>query len=406
MKMGLFLIAALLACAVTLGQRLNRSLNSSINIIRRTLITESDVRNSFFKIIGTARIVGAGEATHGTHEFYVQKASLFKLLVLERGFNVLALEDSYSAIEAINRYIHSNERKITDDDLHGLYGFLQTKEMLELFDWIKAYNQEHENVLSCIGIDAQLPEPGLSRLKYLSKQKNLEMLNCINELSSKITILRKLNYNNTLLRDSIKSIIHTCFALLNNDFETEAIYKNLLQCLVEDEYRWEGRSARDYHMYLNVRDYLRRHSAAKIFIWSHNGHICYYEGTEKSFQIGGSLGYYLRHQYGKDYFSTGFLTAKGRYSATPGQDKVLFKRYALPKAKKGSLEYYFSKGYPNKFIINLTDKAILPCIPKRLIYRSASFYYQPKQFIYGIEPLSLYDAIYFSKTTHATFVID
>ena len=43
-------------------------------------------------LVGAARFVLIGEASHGTHEFYKIRADLTKRLIKERGFNAVAVE--------------------------------------------------------------------------------------------------------------------------------------------------------------------------------------------------------------------------------------------------------------------------------------------------------------------------
>jgi erythromycin esterase-like protein len=44
------------------------------------------------KLIGDARIVLLGEASHGTHEFYRERARITQRLIEEHGFTVVAAE--------------------------------------------------------------------------------------------------------------------------------------------------------------------------------------------------------------------------------------------------------------------------------------------------------------------------
>ena len=48
--------------------------------------------DSLLALIGDARFVLLGEASHGTHEFYAERAAITKRLIAERGFTVVAIE--------------------------------------------------------------------------------------------------------------------------------------------------------------------------------------------------------------------------------------------------------------------------------------------------------------------------
>src|SRR4051794_25051862 len=60
------------------------------------------------QLIGDARFVLLGEATHGTHEFYKARAEISKRLIQEKGFSVLAWEADWPDALRVNRYIHGH----------------------------------------------------------------------------------------------------------------------------------------------------------------------------------------------------------------------------------------------------------------------------------------------------------
>src|SRR5207253_508011 len=56
-------------------------------------------------LIGEARFVLLGEASHGTHEFYQQRAEITKRLIAEKGFTAVAVEADWPDAYRINRYV-------------------------------------------------------------------------------------------------------------------------------------------------------------------------------------------------------------------------------------------------------------------------------------------------------------
>ena len=56
-------------------------------------------------IIGDARIVSLGEATHGTREFFQLKHRLLEYCVSELGFTIFGIEASYPECLRINDYV-------------------------------------------------------------------------------------------------------------------------------------------------------------------------------------------------------------------------------------------------------------------------------------------------------------
>jgi len=60
--------------------------------IAQPLFGGSDDYDALLALIGNARFVLIGEATHGTHEFYSERATITKRLITEKGFSILAIE--------------------------------------------------------------------------------------------------------------------------------------------------------------------------------------------------------------------------------------------------------------------------------------------------------------------------
>jgi hypothetical protein len=56
--------------------------------------------DSLLALIGDARFVLLGEASHGTHEFYAERAAITKRLIAERGFTVVAIEADWRGRES------------------------------------------------------------------------------------------------------------------------------------------------------------------------------------------------------------------------------------------------------------------------------------------------------------------
>src|SRR5436309_4523861 len=63
-------------------------------------------------LIGDARFVLLGEASHGTHEFYNERARITRLLIEEKGFTAVAVEADWPDAYRVNRFV----RGAGDDD--------------------------------------------------------------------------------------------------------------------------------------------------------------------------------------------------------------------------------------------------------------------------------------------------
>src|SRR5437773_6086759 len=62
-------------------------------------------------LIGNARFALLGEASHGTDEFYRERAEITKRLIVEQGFTAIAAEADWPDAYRVNRYV----RGMSDD---------------------------------------------------------------------------------------------------------------------------------------------------------------------------------------------------------------------------------------------------------------------------------------------------
>jgi erythromycin esterase-like protein len=96
-------------------------------------------------ITGDASFVLLGEATHGTEEFYRERARITRRLVEEQGFTAMAIEGDWPDAERVNRYVRGmgNDRSATE----ALSGFTRFPEWMwpnaptrDLIEWLRGYN--------------------------------------------------------------------------------------------------------------------------------------------------------------------------------------------------------------------------------------------------------------------------
>ena len=100
--------------------------------------------------LGVASIVGIGESTHGTHEFFETKAEVFKILVTDHDFDVLFLESVDDHCKAINNFLYTGEGNL-EELVNKLFYVYRTEEVKDLLKWLREHHDEHP--VSLVGID-------------------------------------------------------------------------------------------------------------------------------------------------------------------------------------------------------------------------------------------------------------
>src|SRR4051812_39039232 len=73
---------------------------------------------------GEARFVLLGEASHGTHEFYEERARITERLILEKGFAAVAVEADWPDAYRVNRYVRgASDDRNAEEALRGFRRF-------------------------------------------------------------------------------------------------------------------------------------------------------------------------------------------------------------------------------------------------------------------------------------------
>lgn len=68
-------------------------------------LADDDRHEALLQMIGDARFVLLGEASHGTHEFYRERARITQRLVAERGFHAVAIGGDWPDTFRVNRHV-------------------------------------------------------------------------------------------------------------------------------------------------------------------------------------------------------------------------------------------------------------------------------------------------------------
>ncbi|MBI2589071.1 erythromycin esterase family protein [Candidatus Saccharibacteria bacterium] len=107
------------------------------------------------KEVSSAQLVGIGESTHGTHEFFDFKAKLFIELLQRHGFNTLLFEDSARTCQPINEYIKTGRGNL-GNLMSGLYSVWRVEELKNLILWLHDNRLTHRVEFVGFDIDQSL----------------------------------------------------------------------------------------------------------------------------------------------------------------------------------------------------------------------------------------------------------
>ncbi|HET9484331.1 MAG TPA: erythromycin esterase family protein, partial [Xanthomonadales bacterium] len=111
--------------------------------IRRLTGAASDY-DGLLERIGDARFVLIGEASHGTHEFYRERAAITRRLILEKGFNAVAVEADWPDALRVDRYVRGRgDDEHANDALAGFRRFptwmWRNTDVLAFVGWLRGH---------------------------------------------------------------------------------------------------------------------------------------------------------------------------------------------------------------------------------------------------------------------------
>lgn len=295
------------------------------------LLPDSDL--TFLNPLKDARIVGLGEATHGTKEFFQMKHRVFRYLVEHFGHKVFGFEADFGESIYLNKYVTRGEGDLEDLMKNKMHFWTwRTEEVKQLLEWMKEYNENkrEKGQIHFIGFDCQ----------YYTFQADLvhEYLQGVlptlwDDLAPGFDRVWDLNYKdfeNMSVKtfESIKAQFDTMqeqyasnkAQLVQNsstrDYEIhKQLIRNFQQAFILTYYYYQDEwdfNWRDLFMAENARWAADLFGPdTKISLWAHNGHVARTGGYNNS----GSMGYHLDKELGNLYQVVGFGFSLGSFQA-------------------------------------------------------------------------------------------
>ena len=151
--------------------RLIQELNDWLTPLGASPLELTDNELNFLDQLSFAKIVGLGEATHGTREFFQMKHRIFQYLVENLNHKAFGFEADFAECIYINNYVTKGEGDLEDlmkTKMH--FWTWRTEEVKELLEWMKNYNmgKSDEEKIHYVGFDCQYTDlqPDLIR-EYL-----------------------------------------------------------------------------------------------------------------------------------------------------------------------------------------------------------------------------------------------
>jgi erythromycin esterase-like protein len=367
--------------------------------------------DELLELVGDAQVVLIGEATHGTHEFYRQRAVITKRLIEERGFSAVAAEADWPDAYRVNRYVQG---AADDPDAErALAGFerfptwmWRNADVLDFVGWLRAYNEDSGRRAGFYGLDLYSLFRSVSAVvEYLagmdpsaaerarrryacferfeeSQAYGYAVARGVSEPCRRAVVEQLLELQRRagdyLRRDGLAAEDEQFYAEENARLvlNAEEYYRTMFDGA---ERSW---NLRDRHMADTLDRLLahlgRHHRAERIVVWAHNSHVGDARATEMGARGQLTIGQLARERHGKDAFLIGFTTYEGTVSAASDWDAQVERKRVRP-ALGGSYEALFHTAGPRAFWIPLTaETSATRALREPRVERAIGVLYRPE----------------------------
>jgi erythromycin esterase len=325
------------------------------------------------RMVGDARVVGVGEATHSSSEFFTLKQRIFESLVQDKGFTTFALEGSWSTGLELDRYIMSgvgDPREIMRREFQDAYKFWNIQEYLDLFEWMRSYNQTHARKLRFVGDDVGYSSPALiDRVIAYAAKTRPALVRELTRLYAGIrsdaeykawsdaywqkplaerAAIEAATRQAVVLVESLPASSERTWAVQHARaiWQTSKLYSFDITKPAETP---KAMLFRDQAMADNVT-WWTRNTGTKVFLSAHNGHVAYETSTPADYPK--VQGDFLREQLGRGYLSIGSTFDHGSFNAHDTANGEL-RVFTLPPAAPGSNEYTLGKVPYGDYFVDL-----------------------------------------------------
>lgn len=334
-----------------------RALNVALRAAAHPLVGSRDDFDPVLRLVGDARLVLLGEASHGTHEFYRIRGEITKRLIRECGFRAVAVEADWPDAYRVNRFVRGRSRDAdAAESLGDFRRFPQwmwrNAEVLDFVGWLRSHNDSGDEgqQVGFYGLDLYSLHRSMSAvLDYLrvvdpeAAERALERYACFDQFGDDP---QRYGYatgaglapscENEVVDQLLELRASAAeYAKRDGRVDPDALFfaeENAR--LVRDAERYyrvmvrsgpDSWNLRDRHMTESLVSLMRHMTRAgrepKIVVWAHNSHLGDASATEMKLRGELNVGELVRQRWGDGARLIGFTTYSGSVTAATNWDE-------------------------------------------------------------------------------------
>jgi erythromycin esterase-like protein len=403
--------------------------------------------DELLELVGGARFVLLGEASHGTEEFYRARAEITRRLIEEKGFAAVAVEADWPDAYRVNRYVRGvGEDADGDRALGGFKRFptwmWRNRAVLDFVEWLRGHNAalgEGAQRAGFYGLDLYSLHTSIEEvLRYLDRVdpeaagRARSRYGCFDHFGEDVQrygYAAAFGLTESCEGEVVKQLVELRrrapeYATRDGRVaEDEFFYAEQNARLVKnaEEYyrsmfrgRVESWNMRDSHMAETldalVAHLLRRGQEARVVVWAHNSHLGDARATEMGESGEWNVGQLVRERYGRHAFLVGFTTHTGAVMAADDWDAPPRVKRVRP-ALAGSYELLFHETGLARFLLDLrAEGRARELLLRPRLERAIGVIYRPEterlSHYFGARLAEQFDAVLHFDTTGAVEPLD
>ena len=388
------LLVSIASCATVTESPPGRA--SAVAAIREFASSVEDAPHDYdtlLDLVGDRRFVLLGDATHGTHEFYVERARVTRRLIEDKGFSIIVIEADWPDAYDVNEFVHGRGAASADAGLETFSRFPRwmwgNEELRDLMVWLRQHNAGagQDRRAGVYGMDLYSPVESMDDVVGFLRETDSEAAGraearyrCFDryrksrmeEYGADVALRGRpscAQAGAAQLDELAQRVLRTPRRQKPGDdrllsawqnarvvANAEAYYRTVFRGTVDS---W---NVRDRHM-ADTIDALSTHlrqgaDPAKVIVWAHNSHLGDARLTARAAAGELNVGQLMRQRHGDDAVLIGFTTFEGMvYAASAWGEEGREQR--LRPALRDSFSALFHEAGVPAFVLPLRGNSRL-----------------------------------------------